>query len=313
MAKETEGRHEKRIRHVFTGQQTYDGAGVKLNRILGGQASAQITDPFLMLDHFGSSKVEDYIRGFPWHPHRGIETVTYLMSGKVYHEDSEGNKGVIMSNDLQWMTAGSGIFHQEMPKPLDENDPDELLKAVGLPTKVSGLQLWINLPSEHKMTTPTYRDIKGNGVPVIEPNGGGRVKVISGEYGGEVGVFKGEYGVDPSYLDVTLPEESEFIFPVKKGYNSLVYIMGGEGKFDSEDENHYVPGQALVFSEEGEHIRIVTEDSSLRLITLSGKPIREPVWWHGPIVMNSREQIVEAMNDLNNGTFIRDRNPVFVD
>lgn len=305
--------HEKKIKHVFTGQQTYDGAGVKLNRVLGGQASAQITDPFLMLDHFGSNKVEDYIRGFPWHPHRGIETVTYLLSGKVYHEDSEGNKGVILSNDLQWMTAGSGIFHQEMPRPLDANDPDELLKAVGLPTNVSGFQLWINLPSQHKMTTPTYRDIKGNGVPVVDAEGGSRVKIIAGFFGNEQGPFKGEYGVDPTYLDVTVPEESQFIFPVKKGYNSLAYIIGGEGRFDSDDQNAYSPGQALVFSEEGAHLNINTGEKSLRLIVLSGKPIKEPVWWHGPIVMNSQEQILEAVNDLNKGTFIREKNPVFLD
>ena len=305
--------HEKEIKHVFTGQQTYDGAGVKLNRIMGGHASAQITDPFLMLDHFGSSKVEEYIKGFPWHPHRGIETVTYLLSGKVFHEDSEGHKGVIHTNDLQWMTAGSGIFHQEMPKPLDENDPEELLKAVGLPTNVSGFQLWINLPAKHKMTMPTYRDIKGNGVPAIDAEGGARVKIIAGEFGGEDGPFNGAYGVDPTYLDVSLPEESEFRFHVKYGYNSLVYIVGGEGHFDSRDGNKYVPGQALVYSEDGDHLKISTEDSRLRFIVLSGKPLKEPIWWHGPIVMNSQEQIVEAMNDLRNGNFVREKNPAVVD
>ncbi len=305
--------HEKEIKHVFTGQQTYDGAGVKLNRIMGGHASAQITDPFLMLDHFGSSKVEEYIKGFPWHPHRGIETVTYLLSGKVFHEDSEGHKGVIHTNDLQWMTAGSGIFHQEMPRPLDENDPEELLKAVGLPTNVSGFQLWINLPARHKMTMPTYRDIKGNGVPIIEADGGARVKIIAGTFGGEAGPFDGAYGVDPTYLDVSLPEESDFRFPVKNGYNSLVYIVGGEGHFDSKDENKYVPGQALVYSEDGDYLKINTEDSALRFIVLSGKPLKEPIWWHGPIVMNSQEQIVEAMNDLRNGKFVREKNPAVVD
>lgn len=305
--------HEKKIQHVFTGQQTYDGAGVKLNRILGGQASAQITDPFLMLDHFGSDKVEDYIKGFPWHPHRGIETVTYLLSGKVYHEDSEGHKGVIHPNDLQWMTAGSGIFHQEMPKPLDENDPEELLKAVGLPTNLSGFQLWINLPSKHKMTTPTYRDIKGNKAPVVTSDGGASVKIIAGNYGNEYGPFNGAYGVDPTYLDVKIPEESEFIFPVKSGFSSMVYIVGGKGHFDSEDLNTYVPGQAMVYTSEGDFLRITTEDSPLRIIVLSGKPLREPIWWHGPIVMNSREQIMEAMNDLQNGNFVREKNPTVVD
>ena len=305
--------HEKTIKHVFTGQETYDGAGVKLNRILGGHLSAQITDPFLLLDHFGSSKVEDYIRGFPWHPHRGIETVTYLLSGKVFHEDSEGNKGVIQTNDLQWMTAGSGIFHQEMPKPLDETDPEELLKAVGLPTNVSGMQLWINLPARHKMTMPTYRDIKGNAVPVLESDGGANVKIIAGSYENSQGPFNGAYGVDPTYLDVTLKEESEFQFPVKSGYTSLLYVIGGSGHFDSRDENVYKPGHALVYSDDGDHVRVHTEDSSLRFILLAGKPLKEPIWWHGPIVMNSKEQINEAVHDLQTGNFVREKNPLFVD
>lgn len=304
---------EKEIKYVFTGQQTYDGAGVKLNRILGGQSTAHITDPFIMLDHFGSSRVEDYIKGFPWHPHRGIETVTYLLSGKVYHEDSEGNKGVIKTNDLQWMTAGSGIFHQEMPKPLDENDPDELLKAVGLPTNVSGFQLWINLPAKHKMTTPTYRDIKGNQAPMVETDGGASVKLIAGSYNKVEGPFSGAYGVDPTYLDVSMPEESEFKFPVKGGYNSMLYIVGGKGRFNSRDENDYVPGQAVVYSDDGDYLKVETGDSDLRFIVLSGKPLKEPVAWYGPIVMNSREQLMEAVNDLRNNTFVRDRNPVFVD
>lgn len=305
--------HPKEITHVFTGQETYDGAGVKLKRIIGGHASAQITDPFLMLDHFGSSRVEDYIKGFPWHPHRGIETVTYLLSGKVFHEDSEGNKGVIHTNDLQWMTAGSGIFHQEMPKPLDETDPDELIRAVGLPTNLSGFQLWINLPAQHKMTTPTYRDIKGNKAPVVESMGGASVKIISGNYGNEEGPFRGAYGVDPTYLDVTVPEESEFTYEVKPGYKSLVYVVGGHGYFDQKQQNTYAPGQALVFSENGETVNVTTEEKPMRFILLSGKPLKEPIWWHGPIVMNSREQIVEAVNDLQNGNFVRDRTPLFVD
>ena len=305
--------HAKQVKNVFTGTMTSDGAGVKLKRIFGGHESAKITDPFLLLDHFGSTKVEDYINGFPWHPHRGIETVTYLLSGKVAHEDSEGNKGVIMTNDLQWMTAGSGIFHQEMPKPLDENDPEELLKAVGLPTNLSGLQLWVNLPAKHKMTTPTYRDIKGSKAPVVTGNGGATVKIIAGDYAGVNGPFNGTYGVDPTYLDVSVPEESAFSFPVKARYNSLVYIIGGEGMFDPRDENTRMPGQALVFSEQGDHVKIRTGEKPARLIALSGKPIKEPVWWHGPIVMNSQEQINEAMNDLRHGTFVRNKNPIFAD
>lgn len=303
----------KRISHVFTGQDAIDGAGVRLKRILGGQMSAQVTDPFLLLDHFGSSKVEEYIKGFPWHPHRGIETVTYLLSGKVFHEDSEGHKGVIHTNDLQWMTAGSGIFHEEMPKPLDENDPEELLKAVGLPTNVSGFQLWINLPAKHKMTTPTYRDIKGGRTPVVDTDSGARVKVIAGTFGKDEGPFKGAYGVDPTYLDVTLPEESSFTFDVKPQYTSMVYVVGGKGQFDPEDSNTYVPGQALVYGRDGNRLEISTDDDSLRFIVLSGKPLNEPIWWSGPIVMNSREQLNEAYQDLRSGNFVRVREPVFVE
>lgn len=303
----------KGISHVFTGQDTYDGAGVKLKRILGGHLSAQITDPFLLLDHFGSSKPEEYISGFPWHPHRGIETVTYLLEGKVYHEDSEGNKGVILPNDLQWMTAGSGIFHQEMPKPLDESDPDELLKAVGLPTNVTGFQLWINLPAKHKMTTPTYRGLTGNSTPVVESDSGARVKIVAGEYNGVRGPFEGAYGVDPTYLDVKMPRESEFEFPVRNGYTSIAYMVGGNVSFGDDEDSGYRPGQAMVFSSEGEAVKAKTGDSSARLILLSGKPLNEPIWWHGPIVMNSEDQIREAMLDLQKGTFVRDKNPLVVE
>ena len=302
----------KKISQVFTGKDAIDGAGVRLKRVLGGQYSASITDPFLLFDHFGSSKPEEYLSGFPWHPHRGIETVTYLLEGKVYHEDSEGNSGVIFPSDLQWMTAGSGIFHQEMPKPLDENDPDELLKAVGLPTNVTGFQLWINLPAKHKMNTPTYRDMKGHNIPVVETDSAASVKVVSGEINGVKGPFEGAYGVDPTYLDVKMPVESEFHYRINPGYTSLLYIIGGKAYFDYGEEGSYNPGQALVFSEDGEYVSVRTEDSPARFILLSGKPLKEPVHWYGPIVMNSDEQIREAMLDLQKGTFVRERNPIFV-
>lgn len=308
-----EGTKPKRVFHVFTGKDAIDGAGVRLKRIMGGQYSAAVTDPFLLLDHFGSSKPEEYISGFPWHPHRGIETLTYLLEGKVYHEDSEGNRGVILPTDLQWMTAGSGIFHQEMPKPLDENNSDELLRAVGLPTTVAGFQLWINLPAKHKMTTPTYRGMKGKNIPAVEIDAGATVKVVAGEIDRVKGPFEGGYGVDPTYLDITLPAESEFNYRVKSGYTSIAYFVGGKATIGWGDEATYGPGQALVFTEEGESVSIRTADSGARFILLSGKPLHEPVHWYGPIVMNSDQQIREAMLDLRNGTFIRDRNPVFVD
>ncbi len=303
----------KKISHVFTGHDAVDGAGVRLKRVFGGHLSAAITDPFLLFDHFGSSKPEEYMAGFPWHPHRGIETVTYLLEGKVYHEDSEGNSGVILPSDLQWMTAGSGIFHQEMPKPLDENNPDELLRAVGLPTNVTGFQLWINLPAKDKMTTPTYRDMKGQGIPVLETDSGATVKVVSGDLDGNVGPFDGKYGVDPTYLDVKMPIESEFNFKVKPGYTSLLYLVGGTAYFDESGESHYSPGQAVVFSNDGDTVRVRTGESTARFLLLSGKPLKEPVYWHGPIVMNSEDQIRQAMLDLQNGRFVREKNPLFVD
>lgn len=303
----------KEISHVFTGKDSIDGAGVRLKRVMGGQFSAAITDPFLLFDHFGSSKPEEYLSGFPWHPHRGIETVTYLLEGKVFHEDSEGNKGVIFPSDLQWMTAGSGIFHQEMPKPLDENDPDELLKAVGLPTSVTGFQLWINLPAKHKMATPTYRSIKGSGVPVVETDSGAKVKVVSGELNKVTGPFQGGYGVDPTYLDVRMPVESDFTYRIKPGYTSILYVVGGKALFGDDNEVSCNPGLALVFSEEGDAVSVRTEDASARFLLLSGKPVREPIHWYGPIVMNSDEQIQQAMLDLEKGTFVRERNPIFVE
>ncbi len=302
----------KRIEHVFTGQDAIDGAGVRLKRIMGGHLSASITDPFLLLDHFGSTKPEEYLAGFPWHPHRGIETVTYLLEGKVYHEDSEGNSGVILPSDLQWMTAGSGIFHQEMPKPLDENNPDELLKAVGLPTNVTGFQLWINLPADKKMTTPTYRDMKGGRIPVVENDSGASVKVVSGSYGNVTGPFEGGYGVDPTYLDVKIPEESEFSAGIKQGYTSIAYVVGGSPSFDG-GETVYEPGQAVVFGKDGEKISVRSGDRTTRMLILSGKPLNEPVRWYGPIVMNTEDQIREAMLDLQKGTFVRDKNPLVVD
>lgn len=303
----------KEIAHIFTGRDTQDGAGVKLKRIFGGQLSTKLTDPFLLLDHFGSSRVEEYISGFPWHPHRGIETVTYLLEGKVYHEDSEGNKGAILPNDLQWMTAGSGIFHQEMPKPLNENDPDELLRVVGLPTNVTGFQLWINLPAVHKMTTPTYRDIKGKNTPVINPDGGAIVKLVAGEYGGIRGPFDDAYGVDPTYLDVKIPEESEFTFSVKHGYNSMIYLVGGKGTFDGKELEGIMPGEAIIYSNEGDGIVVRSNDTPLRFLLLSGKPLNEPIHWYGPIVMNTEDQIREAFFDLQNERFVKEKTPIFED
>lgn len=302
--------HYKMAIKAFAGLETTDGAGVKLRRAFGGHASAVLTDPFLLLDHFGSSRVEDYEMGFPWHPHRGIETVTYLLAGKVLHEDSEGHRGVIRTNGLQWMTAGSGIFHQEMPRPLDASDPGELLRSAGLPTDVSGFQLWINLPARHKMTAPTYRDIEEGRTPLLGSDGGATVKVISGQYGGAVGPVGNAYGVDPTFLDVILPEESEFTFPVKRGYSALLYMIGGGCHVDQGNSIGVRPGQAILFSQEGDAVRVKADDERSRLLVLSGRPLHEPIWWYGPIVMNTQDQIEEAARDLRSGSFVRDRRPI---
>lgn len=300
----------KRVKQVYTGSETTDGAGVKLKRIFGGHVSAAFTDPFLLLDHFGSNKPEEYLAGFPWHPHRGIETVTYLLEGKVEHQDSEGNKGIIFPSDIQWMSAASGIFHQEMPKPLDEKDPRELLKTTGMPTASVGFQLWINMPSGLKMSTPMYNDIRGKTTPVVEDGNGSRVKIVAGEYMEVSGSLKGRTQIDPTYLDVGMEGETEFNFSVKPGYTSIVYSVAGEVAV-GHDREVLSPGSAAVFDQHGDLLSVSSGDKTGRFILLSGKPLNEPIYWYGPMVMNTREEIDEALSDLRRGTFIRDRNPVF--
>jgi redox-sensitive bicupin YhaK (pirin superfamily) len=296
----------KNIDYIIKGNETRDGAGVKLKRIFGGPNTAQITDPFLLLDHFGSDRIEDYIAGFPWHPHRGIETITYLLSGKIEHSDSTDHKGVIYPDEIQWMTAGSGIFHQEMPKPLDEKNPEELMKAYGTPGLVSGFQLWLNLPARYKMATPTYRSIKGSEVPKVSADGA-TVKIVAGEYDKIRGMYDSEYGIDPLYLDISMEEESEFIYGIKKGYTSIIFSVTGDGMCRNQ---MLEPDTAAVMSGNGTYIKINTNNSKYRFILLSGKPLNEPVKWYGPIVMNTDEQIREAIKDINSNNFVRNKEPL---
>ena len=296
----------KNIDYIIKGTETRDGAGVLLKRIFGGPNTVQLTDPFLLLDHFGSDRVEDYIAGFPWHPHRGIETITYLLSGKVEHSDSTDHRGTIYPDELQWMTAGSGIFHEEMPKPLDEKNPEELMKAYGMPTLVSGFQLWLNLPAKYKMATPTYRSIKGSEVPKISMDGI-TVKIIAGEYSKISGMYDSRYGIDPLYLDISMDEESDFIYKVKDGYTSMIFSITGEGICR---EQKLEPDTVAIMSKNGSYINVHTGNSKYRFILLSGKPLKEPVKWYGPIVMNTDQQIREAIADLNNNNFVREKNPL---
>lgn len=301
----------KQVSKVFTGNSTMDGAGVKLRRIFGGHISAKITDPFLLLDNFGSENPEEYMSGFPWHPHRGIETVTYMLQGKAYHEDSEGNKGTIYPNDLQWMTAGSGIFHQEMPRPINVDDPEEISRVVGNPKGLKGFQLWINLPSGKKMTDPTYRGIVQKDTPVVENGEGSTVKIIAGTYMKTDGPFQGGYGINPTYMDVKMDQESEFSYHPENGYNTIIYAVDGTASSGGSQKIQLKEGMAAVMSREDGRVSIETGSEKFRFLIISGKPLNEDIYWYGPIVMNTEEQIKEALSDLRNNTFVRQKNPIF--
>jgi redox-sensitive bicupin YhaK (pirin superfamily) len=284
---------KRQIEGLIKGRYTIDGAGVRLYRVFGGMETVELTDPFLLLDFFGSENKEDYIAGFPWHPHRGIETVTLLYKGKVEHEDSEGNKGVLYPGQSQWMTAGSGIFHQEMPRPLEE---EEILKYPQSPETVSGLQLWINLPANIKMTDPVYRDVKE--IPK-ERFDFGEVQVLAGNFMGIEGPVRVKSPIDPTYLDIKLNGEANLKF--KNGYTVLLYVV--EGRVRPQFSTPTIEnGNLVVYSREGEEITISGKG---RVIILSGRPLYEPVVWYGPIVMNTEEQILEALRDLRRGTFVR--------
>ncbi len=277
-----------------------DGAGVKLYRVFGGMHTVEYTDPFLLLDFFGSSNPSDYLAGFPWHPHRGIETVTLLYKGKVEHQDSEGNKGVIYPGQSQWMTAGSGIFHQEMPRPLEGT---EIARYNQKPEDMYGLQLWVNLPSNMKMSDPVYRDVKQ--LPK-ERFDFGEVQILSGKFMGIDGPVRVKSPVDPTYLDVLL--DGEVKIPVKNGYTVLVYVV--DGKIKTVNTPYIDSGNLIIFDREGDEVDL---SGNGRFILISGRPLNEPVYWYGPIVMNSEEQILEALNDLRNGTFVRKKEPLHED
>ena len=296
----------RKIGKVWKSKQTIEGAGVHLKRAFG-YYQVPLFDPFLLLDDFHSPYPPDYLKGFPWHPHRGIETITYVLHGRVEHGDSMGNKGVIESGDLQWMTAGSGIIHQEMPRGND----------AGL---IWGFQLWANLPASQKMMDPRYRGIVAAEIPEAILKGEVRVKVICGEAGGVRGPVR-DVVVDPEYLDVTVPAETTFTHPIKKGYTALAYVIEGEGYFDPERNafSHEVVGtnyfdfhrqcacsaENLVLYGDGDVVTVTTQESPVRFLLVSGKPIGEPVAWYGPIVMNTQEELRVAFEEYEKGTFIK--------
>jgi redox-sensitive bicupin YhaK (pirin superfamily) len=279
----------RKIKRVIKGKPTLEGAGVHLRRAFGfGQT--ELFDPFLLLDDFRGDDPELYKKGFPWHPHRGIETITYVTRGTVEHSDSMGNKGVIGSGDVQWMTAGNGIIHQEMPK----GDPKGFMW---------GFQLWANLPASQKMMDPRYREVTHDQIPEVSLPGDVTIKVIAGNVQGTQGPVR-DVIIEPEYLDVMMPPNKEFTHAIPSGHTALAYIFGGEAYF-SEEMNELVSNEHLVLFDDGEHVRVTTKESPVRFLLLSGKPIREPVAWYGPIVMNTQEQLQTALDEYRNGTFIK--------
>lgn len=287
---------------------TMEGAGVHLRRAFGFSQVPEF-DPFLMLDDFRSDTPAHYIKGFPWHPHRGIETITYAIRGEIEHGDSMGNKGIISSGDVQWMTAGSGIIHQEMPK-------GDRSGAMG------GFQLWANLPKSHKMMDPRYRGLKASEIPEVVQENGTRIKVICGVVDGRKGPVQ-DIIIDPEYLDVTVPAGAVFTHPTKRGHTVFAYVFDGKGYFcqekkpfsyDMEGSNYFdmqrdpflVDGDLVLFHD-GDQVMVSTEAEPVRFLLISGKPIGEPVAWYGPIVMNTNEELRVAFEEYNNGTFVRQK------
>ena len=296
----------RRIKKVWKSKPTIEGAGVHLKRAFGYD-QVPLLDPFLLLDDFRSDNPDHYLKGFPWHPHRGIETITYVLTGVVEHGDSMGNRGLISSGDVQWMTAGSGIIHQEMPK----GDKKRVM---------SGFQLWANLPASHKMMAPRYRDVKNQQIPEVSLKGGIKAKIICGKLNGVVGPVQ-DIVTDPEYLDVTVPGGTTFTHPVRRGQNALAYVIEGEGYFDQgrDSYGHEVIGanyfdlkrscickdQTVVLYGDGDEVSVTCEREGVRFLLISGRPIAEPVAWYGPIVMNTQEELRLAFEEYQNGTFIK--------
>lgn len=277
----------RRIERIVKSTPTIEGAGVRLKRAFG-QADPML-DPFLLLDDFHSNNPEDYVAGFPWHPHRGIETITYMLHGEVAHGDSMGNKGVIGPGDVQWMTAGSGIIHEEMPH-----------QSNGL---LWGFQLWANLPSAQKMMDPRYRDVTSDQIPTVSPVEGVTIKIIAGEAGGVKGPVQ-DIVTDPEYLDVSVAAGKVFSHNVKQGHNVFAYIIDGECYFDV-DEEKAIGSENLVIFGDGDSLSVKTESEPVRFLLVSGKPIGESVAWYGPIVMNTEAELKLAFEEYRNGTFIK--------
>lgn len=276
------------VTSTFTPQPVTEGAGVKLLRCMP-TPYLDYLDPFLLLDHFGSHDPRDYLAGFPMHPHRGIETVTYILEGEVHHKDSLGNSGKIGKGDVQWMTAGRGILHEEMPK-----------AKVG---KMLGFQLWVNLPASLKMSPPRYQEIPSDTIPEIHGEEGLKIRVIAGEYEGQRGPVT-EIAANPLYLDVALPQATSFSCPVDPSHTAFIYIYVGEGYAPQKYDDIKLSALKLAVYNDGDTITIRTENNAVRFLLIAGQPLDEPIVRHGPIVMNTDAEIEQALFELKSGLFI---------
>ncbi len=295
------------VKSIAQSKPAIEGAGVKLHRAFGFDGTSEF-DPFLLLDDFRNDRPADYRAGFPWHPHRGIETITYVLAGTVEHRDSLGNAGSLGAGDVQWMTAGSGILHQEMP------EGDRL-------GRMHGFQLWANLPSAHKMTPPRYQDIKAGEIPEIADDDGTRVRVVCGSFWGKRGPVEG-VAADPSYLDISIPPRVRKTLPVETGRHAFAYVFEGSGTFPSASQPFGVltekqigdaetfirertGNRSLVLFDSGDEVTVEAGEEGMRFLLVSGRPLAEPVAWYGPIVMNTQAELQEAMRELRDGTFIK--------
>jgi redox-sensitive bicupin YhaK (pirin superfamily) len=294
------------VKRLIKSKPTTEGAGVHLRRAFGFGNTSEF-DPFLLLDDFRNDVPEDYLAGFPWHPHRGIETITYVLAGTVEHSDSLGNRGAISPGDVQWMTAGSGIIHQEMPKG-DQSG------------RMHGFQLWGNLPSSLKMTAPRYQEVKSTDIPEVTDDDGTHVRIVSGDFWGKKGPVDG-VAAEPVYLDVSVPPGRRKKLPVETTRHAFAYVFAGGGKFCNASSPLAVPtegvgwletkppsdvdNRSLVVFDRGDEVEVEAGQDGIRFLLVSGKPLGEPVAWYGPIVMNTQQQLQEAFEELDRGTFLK--------
>ena len=293
------------VRKHTVAQPTIEGAGVQLNRAFGFGEPTEF-DPFLLLDDFRNERPQDYMAGFPWHPHRGIETITYVLAGSVEHGDSIGNQGIIKPGDVQWMTAGRGIYHQEMPQGDQAG-------------RMHGFQLWANLPSALKMTEPRYQEIKSAEIPEVIDDDGTKARVICGSFWGKRGPVVG-IAADPVYVDIAIPPNKRKTLPVSMLHHAFAYVFAGSGKFHNAsapqrvatenlltEEIRYstsAENRSLILFDSGDYVTVQAGEEGMRFLLVSGRPLQEPVAWYGPIVMNTQQELRQAIRDLQNGTFV---------